>query len=127
MSETRATRSETRTYGFENRPGPGRLSDPREVHPPHIRGCSGKCFREEVVEVLNAYPTFPLVKALRSDLSNHAKRDTKSQEHSPGTSIGTFWPYSTSDGELISSRTTGALGMAPTSQHWSAGPNTSRP
>jgi hypothetical protein len=37
------------------------------------------------VEVLNAYPhTFPLVKALRSDLSNHAKPDRKSQERSAG-------------------------------------------
>lgn len=37
-----------------------------------------------VVEVLNAYPnTLKLVKALRSDLSNHAKPDTKSQECSP--------------------------------------------
>ena len=37
------------------------------------------------MEVLNAYPhTFPLVKTLRSDLSNHAKPDTKSQEHSAG-------------------------------------------
>lgn len=37
------------------------------------------------MEVLNAYPhTFPLVNALRSDLSNHAKPDTKSQERSPG-------------------------------------------
>ncbi|MEU5872191.1 hypothetical protein AB0A73_11615 [Glycomyces sp. NPDC047369] len=37
------------------------------------------------VEVLNAYPhTFPLVKALRFDLSNHAKPDLKSQERSPG-------------------------------------------
>ncbi|MEU5872195.1 hypothetical protein AB0A73_11635 [Glycomyces sp. NPDC047369] len=36
------------------------------------------------MEILNAYPhTFPLVKALRSDLSNHVKPDTKSQEHSP--------------------------------------------
>ncbi|THV22094.1 hypothetical protein [Glycomyces paridis] len=35
------------------------------------------------MEVLNAYPhTFSLVKALRSDLSNHAKPDTKSQERS---------------------------------------------
>jgi hypothetical protein len=38
-----------------------------------------------MVEVLKDYSdTFPLVKALRSDLSNHAKPDTKSQEHSPG-------------------------------------------
>jgi hypothetical protein len=37
------------------------------------------------VEVLNAYPnTFTLVKALRSDLANHAKPDTKGQERSPG-------------------------------------------
>ncbi|MEU5872174.1 hypothetical protein AB0A73_11530 [Glycomyces sp. NPDC047369] len=37
------------------------------------------------MEVLNAYPhTFPLVKALRSDLVNHVKPDTKSQEHGPG-------------------------------------------
>jgi DNA-directed RNA polymerase specialized sigma24 family protein len=38
------------------------------------------------VEVLNAYPhTFPLVKALRSDLSNHTKPDTKSQECGTGS------------------------------------------
>ncbi|THV22080.1 hypothetical protein [Glycomyces paridis] len=38
-----------------------------------------------MVEVLNAYPhSFPQVKALRSDLSNHAKPDTKSQERSSG-------------------------------------------
>ena len=37
-----------------------------------------------MVEVLNAYPnTFPQVKALRSDLANHAKPDTNSQENSP--------------------------------------------
>jgi DNA invertase Pin-like site-specific DNA recombinase len=37
------------------------------------------------MEVLNAYPnTFTLVKALRSDLSNHVKPDTKGQERSPG-------------------------------------------
>jgi hypothetical protein len=37
------------------------------------------------VEVLNAYPnTFTLVKALRSDLVNHAKPDIESQERSPG-------------------------------------------
>ncbi|MEU5872162.1 hypothetical protein AB0A73_11470 [Glycomyces sp. NPDC047369] len=37
------------------------------------------------MEVLNAYPhTFPLVKALRSDLVKHAKSDTNSQERSPG-------------------------------------------
>lgn len=37
------------------------------------------------VEVLKDYSnTFPLVKALRSDLANHAKPNTKSQERSPG-------------------------------------------
>ncbi|MEU5872205.1 hypothetical protein AB0A73_11685 [Glycomyces sp. NPDC047369] len=37
------------------------------------------------MEVLNAYPhSFPQVKALRSDLPNHMKPDTKSQERSPG-------------------------------------------
>lgn len=37
------------------------------------------------MEVLEPYSNkFPLVKALRSDLSNHAKPDTKRQEHSPG-------------------------------------------
>lgn len=38
-----------------------------------------------MVEVLNAYPhTFPLVKALRSDLANHTKPDTKGRERSTG-------------------------------------------
>jgi hypothetical protein len=38
------------------------------------------------VEVLKDYSnTFPLVKALRSDLANHAKPDMKSQERSPGS------------------------------------------
>lgn len=37
------------------------------------------------MEVLNAYPnTFPQVKALRSDLVNHAKPDTNSQISSIG-------------------------------------------
>lgn len=37
------------------------------------------------MEVLNAYPhSFPQVKALRSDLANHAKPDTKSQIGSAG-------------------------------------------
>lgn len=37
------------------------------------------------MEVLKLFPnTFPLVKALRSGLSNHTKPDTKSQERSPG-------------------------------------------
>lgn len=37
------------------------------------------------VEVLKDYSdTFPLVKALRSDLANHAKPDTKGQECGPG-------------------------------------------
>ena len=38
------------------------------------------------MEVLNAYPhSFPQVKALRSDLANHAKPDTKSQECGTGS------------------------------------------
>ena len=38
-----------------------------------------------MVEVLNAYPhAIPQVRALRSDLANHAKPDTKSQERSTG-------------------------------------------
>lgn len=37
------------------------------------------------MEVLSAYPhSFPLVKALRSDLANHNKPDTKSHECSQG-------------------------------------------
>ncbi|MCH7230692.1 hypothetical protein L0U85_07490 [Glycomyces sp. L485] len=37
------------------------------------------------MEVLNAYPnTFTLVKALRSDLANHAKPDANSQERTEG-------------------------------------------
>ncbi|WP_335992270.1 hypothetical protein [Glycomyces sp. MUSA5-2] len=42
----------------------------------------------KMVEVLNAYPhSFPQVNALRNDLANHAKPDTKSRERSPGLKL----------------------------------------
>jgi DNA-directed RNA polymerase specialized sigma24 family protein len=70
---------------------PGRLGGyekrQRAYHPlASARSSKAICPNNDLlVEVLNAYPhAFSLVKALRSDLANHAKPDTKSQERSPG-------------------------------------------